>query len=99
MARNTLILIAATLAVAASISLSAVAAVDRPKPLASAKDLTPIGAEKAGNADGTIPAWDRRHHSAAGGLQAGRTITRIRTPTTRSCSRSPRPTWRSTRTS
>ena len=23
-----------------------------------AKDLTPVGAERAGNADGTIPAWD-----------------------------------------
>src|SRR5512134_675838 len=22
------------------------------------KDLTPVGAERAGNADGTIPAWD-----------------------------------------
>ena len=22
------------------------------------KDLTPLGAEKAGNAEGTIPAWD-----------------------------------------
>ena len=22
------------------------------------KDLTPMGAERAGNADGTIPAWD-----------------------------------------
>ncbi|MFI5337057.1 MAG: DUF1329 domain-containing protein [Opitutales bacterium] len=28
------------------------------------KDLTPLGAEKAGNADGTIPAWD-------GGITAG----------------------------
>src|SRR5690606_25118093 len=23
-----------------------------------AKDLTPVGAERAGNADGTIPAWE-----------------------------------------
>ena len=40
---------------------------DRPP---SAKDLTPLGAEKAGNADGTIPE-DRRHHQAAAGLKLG----------------------------
>ena len=26
------------------------------------KDLTPIGAEKAGNEDGSIPAWTGRHY-------------------------------------
>ena len=28
-------------------------------------DLTPLGGEKAGNADGTIPAWDGGQKSAA----------------------------------
>ena len=26
------------------------------------QDLTPMGSEKAGNADGTIPAWDGGHN-------------------------------------
>jgi hypothetical protein len=58
MARKTLILIAATLAVAASISLTATASVSQAEADRLGKDLTPTGAEKAGNADGTIPAWD-----------------------------------------
>lgn len=35
------------------------------------KDLTPVGAEKAGNADGTIPAWDGGIKSAADAGAAG----------------------------
>ena len=34
------------------------------------KDLTPVGAERAGNADGTIPAWDGGLTQAARGLDA-----------------------------
>lgn len=48
-------LIAATLAV---LSASALAAVSPEEASHLGKDLTPIGAEKAGNKDGTIPAWD-----------------------------------------
>lgn len=34
-------------------------------------DLTPMGAERAGNADGTIPAWDGGITSAPGGSESG----------------------------
>jgi len=34
-------------------------------------ELTPIGAEKAGNADGTIPAWDGGLKTAPAGYQEG----------------------------
>ena len=35
------------------------------------KDLTPLGAEKAGNADGTIPAWDGGITTPPAGYQIG----------------------------
>ena len=53
------------------------------------KDLTPLGGETAGNADGSIPAW-------TGGLSkppavtCQASITLIRTRTTNRCSPSPR---------
>ncbi|HQX23582.1 MAG TPA: DUF1329 domain-containing protein, partial [Pseudomonadota bacterium] len=46
--------IVAALALAAG---SANAAVSAEQAARLGKDLTPTGAEKAGNADGTIPAW------------------------------------------
>ena len=57
MIRNTLI--ATTLAF---VSVSALAAVSPEEASRLGKDLTPVGAEKAGNKEGTIPAW-------TGGLQ------------------------------
>ena len=48
-------LFAATLAV---LGTSAMAAVSPEEAARLGKDLTPIGAERAGNKDGTIPAWD-----------------------------------------
>lgn len=39
-------------------SASAVAAVGADQAARLGKDLTPVGAEKAGNKDGTIPAWE-----------------------------------------
>jgi hypothetical protein len=42
----------------AVLSVSAAAAAAEPDYSRLGKDLTPIGAERAGNADGTIPAWD-----------------------------------------
>lgn len=36
------------------------------------KDLTPLGAEKAGNADGSIPAWDGGITKAPAGYQKGK---------------------------
>ena len=35
------------------------------------KDLTPLGAERAGNAGGTIPAWDGGVQSAPAGFKSG----------------------------
>ena len=35
------------------------------------KDLTPMGAEKAGNADGTIPAWDGGITTPPAGYEKG----------------------------
>ncbi|UUZ68805.1 DUF1329 domain-containing protein [Polaromonas sp. P2-4] len=36
------------------------------------KDLTPVGAEKAGNKDGTIPSWDGGIVTAPAGFDAAR---------------------------
>ena len=71
MARKTLILIAGTLAIIASISFAAVAAVTQAEADRLGKDLTPTGAEKAGNADGTIPAWDGGIKSPPAGYSSG----------------------------
>ena len=60
-------LIAATLAV---VSASALAAVSPEEASHLGKDLTPIGAEKAGNKDGTIPEW-------TGGPRGTRPLSRI----------------------
>ncbi len=55
--RNTLILF--TIALLALLPASAVfAKVSATEAARLGKDLTPLGGEKAGNADGTIPAWD-----------------------------------------
>ena len=48
----------ALLLVLLPITGGAAAAADAPDYARLGKDLTPIGAERAGNADGTIPAWD-----------------------------------------
>ncbi|MFQ5349830.1 MAG: DUF1329 domain-containing protein [Thermoanaerobaculia bacterium] len=58
MTRKTLILTAGALALLASISLPAAAELTAAEAARLGADLTPVGAEKAGNADGTIPAWD-----------------------------------------
>ena len=41
-----------------SLAVSAVAKVSPEEAARLNKDLTPLGAERAGNADGSIPAWD-----------------------------------------
>ena len=55
-----------------------------PRPRKLGAELTPLGAEKAGNADGSIPAWDGGITSAAQAgfaeLPARASITPIRTP-------------------
>jgi hypothetical protein len=87
--RSTLVLAGMALGAPA---MAAVSAADAAK---LGAELTPLGAEKAGNADGSIPAWDGGLTSAS---QAGfanfrpASITRIRTPTTSRCTPSPRPT-------
>ena len=58
MNRKTLILTAGALALLVSISLPATAEVSTSEAARLGTELTPTGAEKAGNADGTIPAWD-----------------------------------------
>ena len=65
-------------------------------------DLTPMGAEKAGNAAGTIPAWTGGHQ-VGGRRGRARTSSRAatiptRSPPTSRCSRSTPRTWRSTPT-
>ena len=58
MTRKTLISTAAALTLLAAGSLPALAEVSAAEAAKLGNELTPLGAEKAGNADGTIPAWD-----------------------------------------
>lgn len=47
-----------TLVVAAALATPSFAAISAEEAARLGQDLTPIGAEKAGNTDGSIPAWD-----------------------------------------
>ncbi len=58
MKRNQLIIFAAALLVLVGTSATLWAEATPEEIARLGKDLTPLGAEKAGNADGTIPAWD-----------------------------------------
>ncbi len=58
MTRQTLILTAGALALLVALSLPAAAEVSAAEAAKLGAELTPVGAVKAGNADGTIPAWD-----------------------------------------
>ena len=58
MSRKTLILAAGALALLATLSIPASAEISAAEAAKLGAELTPTGAEKAGNADGTIPAWD-----------------------------------------
>ena len=60
-----------TLFAALSLTLGAYAGVSPADADRLGKDLTPLGAEKAGNADGTIPAWDGGLTSGPAGYKAG----------------------------
>jgi Protein of unknown function (DUF1329) len=57
--------------VAATASLAAQAAITADEAKALGTTLTPIGAEKAGNKDGTIPAYDGGLKTAPAGFKAG----------------------------
>ncbi len=58
MRRNALLTITAALLVLLATSGAAFAKVSAEEAARLGKDLTPLGGEKAGNADGTIPAWE-----------------------------------------
>lgn len=62
-----------TLGAAASIALSfaSVAGPAADEVARLGKDLTPVGAERAGNRDGTIPAWDGGAAAAPSGWKVG----------------------------
>ena len=57
-------------AILAVMSASAVAAVSPDEAAQLGKTLTPTGAEKAGNKDGTIPEWTGGLTTPPAGLQA-----------------------------
>ncbi len=68
MASMTRTMMAAALALGSSFALAATSA---DKAAALGKTLTPVGAEKAGNADGSIPAWDGGITKPPAGYRAG----------------------------
>ncbi|AXQ31108.1 DUF1329 domain-containing protein [Solimonas sp. K1W22B-7] len=65
------LLFSASLLSLALLSSAAVAAASPEEAGALGKTLTPIGAEKAGNADGSIPAWDGGLTKPVAGFVAG----------------------------
>ncbi|GAA5187868.1 DUF1329 domain-containing protein [Ferrimonas gelatinilytica] len=67
---NRITLIASALSLALS-SASALAKVDAAQAAELGKTLTPIGAEMAGNTDGSIPAWDGGITQAPAGYKKG----------------------------
>ena len=90
---NKHLLIGASLALALG-SGGALAGVSAGEAAQLKSSLTPLGAEKAGNAAGSIPAW-------TGGIRrrpatSRASTTRTRSPRTSRCSPSTRPTWSST---
>ena len=71
MARKTLIFMAGAAIVLASVSPMAVAKITPEEAAKLGAELTPLGAVKAGNSDGTIPAWDGGITSAPAGYTPG----------------------------
>ncbi len=60
-----------TLVLGACLAGQSLAAVSADEVDRLGKDLTPVGAEKAGNADGTIPAWEGGITTPPAGYKAG----------------------------
>lgn len=58
-------------ALVAALALPAAAAVSADEAARLKSELTPLGAEKAGNKDGTIPAWTGGHTTAIAGDRPG----------------------------
>jgi hypothetical protein len=71
MQRNIRIRLAVAVAFLFALTLSGWAAVPPAQVARLGNDLTPIGAEKAGNADGSIPAWDGGIKSPPAGYKPG----------------------------
>jgi hypothetical protein len=71
MTRKTLILTACALALGVALSLPATAEISAAEAAKLGAELTPVGAEKAGNADGTIPAWDGGITTPPAGYEPG----------------------------
>jgi hypothetical protein len=65
------ILAAVSVSTLACISMFSVAAVSPQEAARLNGDLTPLGAEKAGNAGGTIPAWTGGYSKSVAGEEAG----------------------------
>lgn len=59
------------LALSLTLAVSALAAASADETARLGKDLTPFGAEKAGNKEGTIPAWDGGIATPPAGYQKG----------------------------
>lgn len=91
---NKHLLIGASLALALG-SGGALAGVSAGEAAQLKSSLTPLGAEKAGNAAGSIPAWTGGITQAPAGYKPGQHH-RTRSPRTSRCSPSTRPTWSST---
>lgn len=71
MSRKTLFLIPTAIALVLVLVLPATAEITAQEAARLGDDLTPLGAEKAGNADGTIPAWTGGITSPPAGYKPG----------------------------
>ena len=71
MQRNSLILCVSILALAVGFATGLQAELTSQEIARLGADLTPLGAEKAGNADGTIPAWDGGITTPPAGYEPG----------------------------
>ena len=71
MHRNSLIILGCTLVVVAGAATLLEAELSPQEIARLGADLTPMGAEKAGNEDGTIPAWEGGITSPPAGYQPG----------------------------
>ena len=111
MHRNSLIILCCALVLGAGAAASLQAELSSQEIARLGADLTPMGAEKAGNTEGTIPAWEGGITTPPAGSTASRRDQTVDTSlpsgvirpspvtTTRSLMRGPRPPdHRSTRT-
>ena len=69
--KTSLKLVAASLTLAAALPMHAGAAVTADEAAKLQTTLTPLGAEKAGNKDGSIPAWEGAYAKVPAGFKPG----------------------------